>query len=65
VIIGKLIPAGTGINRYRNIQVQPTEEARAAAYTIPSYEDQYYSPDFGQATGPAVPLDDYGYSDYR
>lgn len=34
VIIGKLIPAGTGINRYRNIAVQPTEEARAAAYTI-------------------------------
>ena len=65
VIIGKLIPAGTGINRYRNIEVQPTEEARAAAYTIPSYEDQYYSPDFGQATGAAVPLDDYGYSDYR
>jgi DNA-directed RNA polymerase subunit beta' len=65
VIIGKLIPAGTGINRYRNIAVQPTEEARAAAYTIPSYEDQYYSPDFGQATGAAVPLDDYGYSDYR
>ncbi|HMY74041.1 MAG TPA: amino acid permease, partial [Blastocatellia bacterium] len=55
VIIGKLIPAGTGISRYRNIQVQPTEEARAAAYTIPSYEDQYYSPDFGQATGAAVP----------
>ena len=46
VIIGKLIPAGTGISRYCNIQVQPTEEARAAAYTIPSYEDQYYSPDF-------------------
>jgi DNA-directed RNA polymerase subunit beta' len=65
VIIGKLIPAGTGISRYRNIQVEPTEEARAAAYTIPSYEDQYYSPDFGAATGAAVPLDDYGYSDYR
>ncbi|EHI11752.1 DNA-directed RNA polymerase subunit beta' [Mycolicibacterium thermoresistibile] len=65
VIIGKLIPAGTGIPRYRNIQVQPTEEARAAAYTIPTYEDQYYSPDFGQATGAAVPLDDYGYGDYR
>ncbi|MFN8087892.1 MAG: DNA-directed RNA polymerase subunit beta' [Mycobacterium sp.] len=65
VIIGKLIPAGTGIARYRDIQVNPTEEARAAAYTIPSYEDQYYSPDFGQATGAAVPLDDYGYSDYR
>lgn len=53
VIIGKLIPAGTGINRYRNIAVQPTEEARAAAYTIPSYEDQYYSPDFGAAIGDA------------
>lgn len=65
VIIGKLIPAGTGIARYRDIQVSPTEAARAAAYTIPSYEDQYYSPDFGQATGAAVPLDDYGYSDYR
>ena len=45
VIIGKLIPAGTGINRYRNIQVQPTEEARAAAYAVPSYDDQYYSPE--------------------
>jgi DNA-directed RNA polymerase subunit beta' len=65
VIIGKLIPAGTGIARYRDIQVQPTEEARAAAYTIPSYEDQYYSPDFGQSSGAAVPLDDYGFSDYR
>ena len=35
VIIGKLIPAGTGIARYRDIAVQPTEEARAAAYTLP------------------------------
>ncbi|OPX16523.1 DNA-directed RNA polymerase subunit beta', partial [Gordonia sp. i37] len=41
VIIGKLIPAGTGINRYRNIQVQPTEEARAAAYAMPAYDDTY------------------------
>ncbi|MDG3009161.1 DNA-directed RNA polymerase subunit beta' [Rhodococcus sp. D2-41] len=68
VIIGKLIPAGTGINRYRNIQVQPTEEARAAAYAVPAYDDQYYSPDmgFGTTTGAAVPLDDYGFStDYR
>ena len=62
VIIGKLIPAGTGINRYRNIQVQPTEEARAAAYAIPSYDDGYYSPDvFGTGTGAAVPLDDYDF----
>ncbi|TDD89676.1 DNA-directed RNA polymerase subunit beta' [Saccharopolyspora karakumensis] len=67
VIIGKLIPAGTGINRYRNIQVQPTEEARAAAYAIPSYDDSYYTPDvFGAGTGAAVPLDDYDFGrDYR
>ena len=67
VIIGKLIPAGTGINRYRNIQVQPTEEARAAAYAIPSYDDGYYSPDiFGVGTGAAVPLDDYDFGrDFR
>ena len=32
VIIGKLIPAGTGLSRYRNIQVEPTEEARAEHY---------------------------------
>ncbi|MFP5019793.1 DNA-directed RNA polymerase subunit beta' [Pseudonocardia phyllosphaerae] len=67
VIIGKLIPAGTGINRYRNIQVQPTEEARAAAYALPSYDDGYYGPDvFGTGTGAAVPLDDYDFGrDYR
>lgn len=68
VIIGKLIPAGTGINRYRNIQVQPTEEARAAAYAVPAYDDQYFGPDggFGAATGAAVPLDDFPFSnDYR
>ncbi|MBM7365912.1 DNA-directed RNA polymerase subunit beta' [Gordonia hydrophobica] len=68
VIIGKLIPAGTGINRYRNIEVQPTEEARAAAYALPTYDDTYYSPDgaFGAPSGAAVPLDDYGFgSDFR
>ncbi|EUA52487.1 DNA-directed RNA polymerase subunit beta' domain protein [Mycobacterium xenopi 3993] len=56
--------------RYRNrpLPQHPGAADRggpAAAYTIPSYEDQYYSPDFGQATGAAVPLDDYGYGDYR
>ena len=66
VIIGKLIPAGTGINRYRNIQVQPTEEARAAAYALPSYDDGYYSSDvFGTGTGAAVPLDDYDFGQFR
>ena len=34
VIIGKLIPAGTGLPRYRNIRVEPTEEAKAAMYSM-------------------------------
>jgi DNA-directed RNA polymerase subunit beta' len=67
VIIGKLIPAGTGIARYRNVEVNPTEEARAAAFSMVGYdESDYYG--FGNANatlGPAVPLDDYGYDDYR
>ncbi|WP_111766556.1 DNA-directed RNA polymerase subunit beta' [Nakamurella deserti] len=67
VIIGKLIPAGTGINRYRNLTVQPTEEARAAAYSLPNFDDTYYSADsFGASSGAAVPLDDFDLGrDYR
>ena len=45
VIIGKLIPAGTGLERYRNIRVEPTEEARAAAYPVTGYDsygDDYF-----------------------
>ncbi|GAB3618090.1 DNA-directed RNA polymerase subunit beta' [Okibacterium endophyticum] len=32
VIIGKLIPAGTGLARYRNVTVDATEEAKAERY---------------------------------
>ncbi|WP_111719466.1 DNA-directed RNA polymerase subunit beta' [Homoserinimonas sp. OAct 916] len=32
VIIGKLIPAGTGLPRYRDVNVNATEEARAERY---------------------------------
>jgi DNA-directed RNA polymerase subunit beta' len=32
VILGKLIPAGTGLARYRDIRVEPTEEAKAQMY---------------------------------
>lgn len=63
VIIGKLIPAGTGIARYRNIKVTPTEAARNAAYAIPTYADTVYngaSDEFNtEYTGAAVPLDDH------
>ena len=62
VIIGKLIPAGTGISRYRNIQVKPTEAARSAAYSIPSFGDSIYGDEgYGEFTGASVPLDEYGF----
>ncbi|MGA8046017.1 MAG: DNA-directed RNA polymerase subunit beta', partial [Dermatophilaceae bacterium] len=57
VILGKLIPAGTGLSRYRNVAVEPTEEAKAAMYTLPTY-DQYDYGMFGTGTGEAIRLDD-------
>jgi DNA-directed RNA polymerase subunit beta' len=64
VIIGKLIPAGTGLARYRNIRVEPTEEAKSAMYSAVGYDDIDYSP-FGTGSGQAVPLDDYDYGPYQ
>jgi DNA-directed RNA polymerase subunit beta' len=32
VIIGQLIPAGTGLSKYRNVTVEATEEAKAERY---------------------------------
>ncbi|WP_295658455.1 DNA-directed RNA polymerase subunit beta', partial [uncultured Nocardioides sp.] len=63
VIIGKLIPAGTGLERYRNIRVEPTEEARAAAYSVTGYDSYDY--DFGAGTGQAVALDDFDFGSYQ
>jgi DNA-directed RNA polymerase subunit beta' len=66
VIIGKLIPAGTGIARYRNVDVNPTEEARAAAFSMSGYtEEDYYGFGANAGLGPSVPLDEFGYDDYR
>jgi DNA-directed RNA polymerase subunit beta' len=62
VIIGKLIPAGTGLERYRNIRVEPTEEARAAAYSVSGYESYDY--DFGSGSGQSVSLDDFDFGPY-
>ncbi|MDQ3104485.1 MAG: DNA-directed RNA polymerase subunit beta' [Actinomycetota bacterium] len=62
VILGKLIPAGTGLERYRNITVEPTEEARAAAYSLTGYEYDY---DFGQPTGQSVALADFDFGPFR
>jgi len=53
VILGKLIPAGTGLPRYRNVRVEPTEEAKAAMYAMPGYEEVDYG-HFGTGTGQAT-----------
>jgi DNA-directed RNA polymerase subunit beta' len=64
VIIGKLIPAGTGMPQYRNIRVEPTEDARSAVYPVGVYDDTSdYS--FGQGSGEAVPLEEYDFGSYN
>ncbi|WP_412541501.1 DNA-directed RNA polymerase subunit beta' [Longispora sp. K20-0274] len=63
VIIGKLIPAGTGISKYRNIRVEPTEEAKARVYSMTGYTEVDYG--FGPASGQAVPLDDFDLGSFR
>ena len=60
VIIGKLIPAGTGLPRFRRIVVEPTDEAKAQMYQVPGYDELDFS-GFGQ-TG-SVNLDDIDYAD--
>ncbi|MCL2470586.1 MAG: DNA-directed RNA polymerase subunit beta', partial [Propionibacteriaceae bacterium] len=56
VILGKLIPAGTGLDRYRNIRVEPTSEAKAKAYSM-SFDTYAY--DTGFTGGSVLPMDDY------
>ena len=62
VILGKLIPTGTGLERYRNIRVEPTAEAKANSFQM-SYDPFDY--DFGSGSGAAVPLDDLDFGDLR
>ncbi|MDQ2939724.1 MAG: DNA-directed RNA polymerase subunit beta', partial [Actinomycetota bacterium] len=40
VIIGKLIPAATGLKRYRNIEIGPSGAVPASAYKRPETEEQ-------------------------
>ncbi|MEG2926487.1 MAG: DNA-directed RNA polymerase subunit beta', partial [Glutamicibacter sp.] len=70
VIIGKLIPAGTGLDRYTQVNVEPTDEAKATLFTGTSafssglYDDALeggLSPEFR-----AISMDDYDHgSDFR
>ncbi|HWB57798.1 MAG TPA: DNA-directed RNA polymerase subunit beta', partial [Gaiellaceae bacterium] len=40
VIIGKLIPAATGLKRYRNVEIAPSEKMPAGAFARPQTEEQ-------------------------
>ena len=64
VIIGKLIPAGTGLDRYTQTVVEPTEEAKANLFTSLSGFADFDYPGLDQSLGEndfhAVSLDDYG-----
>jgi DNA-directed RNA polymerase subunit beta' len=40
VIIGKLIPAATGLKRYRNVEIAPSEKMPPGAYARPQTEEQ-------------------------
>ncbi|NCD17133.1 MAG: DNA-directed RNA polymerase subunit beta' [Actinobacteria bacterium] len=59
VILGKLIPAGTGLPRYRDVTVDPTEEAKASAFGRFGYSEI----DFGGQTSEPLMLDDLDFSD--
>ncbi|MDO5662685.1 MAG: DNA-directed RNA polymerase subunit beta' [Brachybacterium sp.] len=61
VIIGKLIPAGTGLPRFRSFDVEPTDEAKAQMYQVPGYDDLDFS-GLGAPQG-SVNLDDFDFSD--
>ena len=51
VILGKLIPAGTGLNRYSDIEVEPTEEVKAEVFSRVDLGDNVF--------GESVALDDF------
>jgi DNA-directed RNA polymerase subunit beta' len=81
VIIGKLIPAGTGMQQYRSLRVEPTEEARSSLYPGTGYGGETYGGDgydaggdgatrhpFGPSpstTGAAIPLEEYDFGTYN
>uniref|UniRef100_UPI0035C95120 DNA-directed RNA polymerase subunit beta' n=1 Tax=uncultured Amnibacterium sp. TaxID=1631851 RepID=UPI0035C95120 len=61
VIIGKLIPAGTGLPRYRDVVVAPTEEAKAERYPLRSFGDDSM---FNDADLSFVDFDSFSSDDY-
>ncbi len=61
VIIGKLIPAGTGLPRYRDVSVEATEEAKAERYPNRIFTDDAK---FSEADLSFVDFDSFSSDDY-
>jgi DNA-directed RNA polymerase subunit beta' len=61
VIIGKLIPAGTGLPRYRNVSVEATEEAKAERYPNRIFTDDST---FSESDLSFVDFDSFSSDDY-
>jgi DNA-directed RNA polymerase subunit beta' len=60
VIIGKLIPAGTGMQQYRSLRVEPTEEARSSLYPGTGYGGETYGGDGYDASGDGMTRHPFG-----
>ncbi|NIJ05310.1 DNA-directed RNA polymerase subunit beta' [Frigoribacterium faeni] len=61
VIIGKLIPAGTGLSRYRDVSVEATEEAKAERYPNRVFTDDA---SFSEADLSFVDFDSFSSDDF-
>src|SRR5690606_2741 len=61
VIIGQLIPAGTGLARYRDVAVEATEEAKAERYPNRIFSDEG---SFNEADLSFVDFDSFSSDDY-
>jgi DNA-directed RNA polymerase subunit beta' len=61
VIIGKLIPAGTGLPRYRDVAVEATDEAKAERYPNRIFTDDA---SFAEADLSFVDFDSFSSDDY-
>ncbi|QPL04996.1 MULTISPECIES: DNA-directed RNA polymerase subunit beta' [Actinomyces] len=60
VILGKLIPAGTGLARYSDIEVEPTEEVKQEVFSRTGLTDDMFG------VGESVALDDFHFGgDFR
>ena len=55
VILGKLIPAGTGLARYSDIEVEPTEEVKAEVFSRAGAGENMLG------VGEVVALDDFSF----